>query len=77
VKKKRSKKEIADEARREAENSPNIRRLRDLAERAWADLAAQGRVEGPPPAPGEGGERLREVVLRREARRRGDAPANP
>jgi hypothetical protein len=74
VKKKRSKKEIADEARREAEKSPNIRRLRELAERAWADLTAQGRVEGPPPAPGEGGERLREVVLRREARRRGDAP---
>ena len=76
MKKKRSKKEIADQARREAETSPNIRRLRNLAERAWADLAAQGRVEGPPPAPGEGGERLREVVLRREARRRGDAPAN-
>jgi hypothetical protein len=76
VKKKRSKKEIADQARREAENSPNVRRLRELAERAWADLRAQGRVEGPPPAPGEGADRLREVVLRSEARRRGDAPPN-
>ncbi|HMI98566.1 MAG TPA: hypothetical protein VK488_01900 [Gaiellaceae bacterium] len=74
MKRKRSKKEIADQAGREAENSPNIRRLRELAERGWADLAAQGRVEGPPPAPGEGGERLRQILLRREARREGDAP---
>jgi hypothetical protein len=77
VKRKRSKKEIADQARREAESSPNIRRLRELARRAWAELRAQGRVEGPPPAPGEGAERLREVVLRREARRRADnAPSS-
>ena len=68
MKRKRSKKEIADQARREAENSPNIRRLRELAERGWAKLAAQGRVDVPPPAPGEGGERLRDIVLRREAR---------
>lgn len=74
MKRKRSKKEIVERARRAAENHPNARRLRELAERAWADLAAQGRVEGPPPAPGESGERLREIVLRREARRRGDAP---
>ncbi len=74
MKRKRSKKEIADEARREAENSPNIRRLRELAERGWVDLAARGKVDGPPPAPGEGAERLREL-LGREARRGGDAPS--
>ena len=74
MKRKRTKKEIADQARQEAENSPNIRRLRELAEHGWADLAARGKVEGPPTAPGEGGQRLREL-LTREARRGGDAPS--
>jgi hypothetical protein len=38
------------------------------------DLAPRGKVHGPPPAPGEGAERLREM-LGREARRGGDAPS--
>jgi hypothetical protein len=76
MKRKRISRERIEEIRREAENDPNTRRLRGLAERAWADLRAQGRVEEPPPKPGEGAERLREVVQRNEARRKGDAPSN-
>jgi hypothetical protein len=43
VKRKRSKKEIAEQAQREAENRPSIRRLRELAERAQAELDARRR----------------------------------
>jgi hypothetical protein len=41
VKRKRSKKEIVERARREAENRPSIRRLRELAERGQAELEAR------------------------------------
>jgi hypothetical protein len=63
-----------EELRREAENHPNVRRLRELAEAAWEDLRGRGEVQGPPPAPGEAAQRLREIVEQNEARRRGDAP---
>jgi hypothetical protein len=43
VKRKRSKKEIAEQAQREAENRPSIRRLRELAERGQAELEARRR----------------------------------
>ena len=44
VKRKRSKAEI-DRQRREALNQPNVRRLRELAERAQAELDARKRAE--------------------------------
>ncbi len=42
-KRRRSKKEIVERARREAENRPSIRRLRELAERGQAELEARRR----------------------------------
>jgi hypothetical protein len=74
MKRKRISKERLEEIRRQAENNPNSRRLRELLERAWEELSAQGKVEGPPPAPGQSGDLLREMLQRNEARRRGDAP---
>ena len=69
MKRKRSRKEIVERARRQAENRPNVIRLRRLAERKWAGAVARGEVEGPPPGPGEAAERLREILERNEARR--------
>jgi len=66
---KRSRKEIVERARREAENRPNVIRLRRLAERKWAEAVARGEVEGLPPGPGEAAERLREILERNETRR--------
>ena len=43
MKRKRSKKEIAEQAQREAENRPSIRRVRELAKRAQAELEARRR----------------------------------
>jgi hypothetical protein len=43
VKRKRSKKEIVEQIRREAENRPSIRRVRELAERGQAELEARRR----------------------------------
>ena len=43
MKRKRSKKEIVEQVRREAENLPSVRRLRQLAERAQAELEARRR----------------------------------
>jgi hypothetical protein len=43
---KRSKQEI-ERLRREARNQPNVRRLRELAERAQAELDARKRDEAP------------------------------
>jgi hypothetical protein len=45
VKRKRISKERLEEIRREAENHPPIRRLRELAERAQAELDARRRDE--------------------------------
>ena len=47
VKKKRSKKEIVERARREAENRPSTRRLRELAKRGQAELEARRRGDAP------------------------------
>jgi hypothetical protein len=44
VKRKRTKEEI-ERLRREAQNRPNVRRLRQLAERAQAELEARRRNE--------------------------------
>jgi hypothetical protein len=44
VKRKRTKEEI-ERLRREAQNRPNVRRLRELAERAQAELEARRRNE--------------------------------
>jgi hypothetical protein len=44
VKRKKSKSEI-ERLRREAANRPNVRRLRELAERAQAELDARKRAE--------------------------------
>ena len=41
-KRKRSKKEISEQARREAEASPIVRQLRELYERGMAELEARG-----------------------------------
>jgi hypothetical protein len=41
AKRKRSKKEISEQARREAENMPSVRLLRELAAKGWADLEAR------------------------------------
>lgn len=43
VKRKKSKKEIVEQIRREAENRPSVRRLRELAERAQAELEERRR----------------------------------
>ena len=48
VKRKRISKERLEEIRREAENHPPIRRLRELAERGEADLEARRRSDAPP-----------------------------
>lgn len=47
MKRKRSKKEIVEQARREAENRPSIRRVRELAERGLAELEARRRGDAP------------------------------
>jgi hypothetical protein len=41
AKRKKSKKEISERARREAENMPSVRLLRELAAKGWADLEAR------------------------------------
>lgn len=41
--KKRSKKERIERARREAENMPSVRRLRELVERGYAELEERRR----------------------------------
>jgi hypothetical protein len=41
AKRKRSKKEISEAARREAESMPSVRLLRELAAKGWADLEAR------------------------------------
>lgn len=43
MKRKRISKERLEQIHREAENSPNVRRLRQLAERAQAELDARKR----------------------------------
>ena len=45
AKKKRSKKEISDRARREAENSPIVRQLRELYARGMAELRERRQAE--------------------------------
>jgi hypothetical protein len=45
MKRKRISKERLEQIRYEAENSPNVRRLRELAERGQAELDAQKRSE--------------------------------
>ncbi len=42
--KKRSKKERIERARREAENLPSVRRLRELVERGFAELEERRRL---------------------------------
>ena len=44
MKRKRSKKEISEEARREAENSPTVRKLRELVARGEAELEERRRT---------------------------------
>ena len=41
MKRKRSKREISEQARLEAENMPSVRLLRELAAKGWADLEAR------------------------------------
>jgi len=41
AKRKRSKKEISEQAQRGAENMPSVRLLRELAAKGWADLEAR------------------------------------
>ncbi len=45
MKRKRSKKEISEQAGREAENSPVVRRLRELEAKGWADLEARRKTQ--------------------------------
>jgi hypothetical protein len=45
MKRKRSKKEISEQAVREAENMPSVRLLRELAAKGWADLEARRMAE--------------------------------
>ncbi len=45
MKRKRSKKEISEEAGREAENSPVVRRLRELEARGRAELEARRKAQ--------------------------------
>jgi hypothetical protein len=47
MKRKRISKERLEQIREEAENRPNVRRLRELAERAQAELDARKRAEAP------------------------------
>ena len=47
-KRKRTKRELREQARREAENTPIVRQLRDLYERGMADLERRGEVQGRP-----------------------------
>ena len=49
MKRKKSRKEIVERARREAENRPSIRRLRELAERGQAELEARRSGASPDP----------------------------
>jgi hypothetical protein len=44
-KRKRSRKEVSEAARREAENMPSVRLLRELAAKGWADLEARRLAE--------------------------------
>jgi hypothetical protein len=44
-KKKKSKKERQEEARREAENSPIVRQLRELYERGMAEVEERRRID--------------------------------
>ena len=53
AKRKRSKKEISEEARREAENLPSVRLLRELFEKGMADLEVRRRA-GERVEPGNG-----------------------
>lgn len=48
MKRKKSRKEIVERARREAENRPSIRRLRELAERGQAEFEARRSGEASP-----------------------------
>jgi hypothetical protein len=43
--KKRSKKERIERARREAENLPSVRRLRELVERGYAELEERRKTD--------------------------------
>jgi hypothetical protein len=45
AKKRKSRKQIAEEARREAESSPIVRQLRELYERGMAELAERRKVD--------------------------------
>jgi hypothetical protein len=45
MKKKRSKKEISERARREAENSPIVRQLRELYERGMAEVEERRKAD--------------------------------
>lgn len=45
MKRKRSKKEISEQARREAESTPIVRQLRELYARGMAELEARRRDE--------------------------------
>jgi hypothetical protein len=45
VKWKRSKKEISEQAGREAENLPRVRLLRELEARGWAELEARRKAQ--------------------------------
>ncbi len=74
MKRKRISKERLERIERQVLSNPNSVRLHTLLERAWEDLRARGEVEGPAPAPGKSGNLLRDMLLRNEARRRGDAP---
>lgn len=48
MKRKRISKERLEEIHREAHNSPNVRRLRELAEKAQAELDAKKGAEADP-----------------------------
>ena len=45
---KESKKERIERIRRDAENNPRVRALRELEERGWAELEARAAAEGRP-----------------------------
>ena len=47
MKRKRSKKEISEQAQREAENLPSVRQLRELYARGMADLEARRKAQEP------------------------------
>jgi hypothetical protein len=48
AKRKRSKKEISEQARRDAENLPRVRLLRELEAKGWAELEALRKAQGKP-----------------------------